>query len=83
MFAQNVGDNSSDGYPIMTLDCPPAATITVTVVAASPGSLTCKQYPDDPSPTTITAGNSQSFTTSILAYCPGSIASIQVTGGTY
>ena len=83
MLALNVGDSSSDGYPLVTIDCPAGATITVSVLAASAGSLTVKQYPDDPSPTTITAGNSQSFTNPVLAMSPGSIASIQVTGGNY
>lgn len=83
MFQANVGDGSSDGFPVVPLDVPAGATVTVAVVSTSTGTLTVQKSLDDSSPTTIAPGNNSSFTTPMVMSCPGGVASIQVTGGNY
>lgn len=84
MFQTDIGDLSSNDLTMTELDIPSGATVTVTNLAASPGTITYYTSDDGTGTGTIAPGGNQSFTVGpVYLTVPGSIASIQITGGNY
>jgi hypothetical protein len=82
MLALNLGDNSSSCPQVTSLSVQPGATVTVTNVTTSNGTVNYFNALDLPPAGTITAGNSQTFTSPAWLTSTG-VSSVQITGSGY